>query len=93
MVPVTLLEGLRRLVLVLLVVDDPQDLDEPKAARSRRRAASWSGSTSAMGPAAPPRWLVASGPQMQVDPAALEFEFVDLALAVVLAAGLEGENL
>jgi hypothetical protein len=30
---------------------------------------------------------------VQVDPAALELEFVDLALAVVFAAGLEGEDL
>ena len=33
----------------------------------------------------PPGWLVASGPQVRVDPAALELELVDLALAVVLA--------
>jgi hypothetical protein len=33
------------------------------------------------------------GPEVQVDPAALEFELVDLAFAVVLAAGLEGEDL
>jgi hypothetical protein len=31
---------------------------------------------------------VASGPQVQVEPAALELELVDLALAVILAAGL-----
>jgi hypothetical protein len=30
---------------------------------------------------------------MQVHPAALDFEFVDLALAVFLAAGLEGQDL
>jgi hypothetical protein len=30
---------------------------------------------------------------VQVDPAALELELVDLAFAVVLTAGLEGENL
>ncbi len=29
---------------------------------------------------------------MQVDPAALELELVDLALAVILAAGLEREQ-
>jgi hypothetical protein len=29
---------------------------------------------------------------VQVDPAALELELVDLALAVVLAAGLEGQH-
>ena len=41
----------------------------------------------------PPRWLVASDPQVQVDPAALELELVDLALAVLFAAGLEGHDL
>ena len=30
-------------------LDDLQDLTKPKATRSRRRAASWSGSTAAMG--------------------------------------------
>jgi hypothetical protein len=30
---------------------------------------------------------------VQVDPAALELEFIDLALAVVFATGLEGQNL
>jgi hypothetical protein len=39
------------IVVVVVVVDDPQDLDEAKAAHSRRRAASWSGSTSAIRPA------------------------------------------
>jgi hypothetical protein len=39
------------------------------------------------------RWgLVAAGAQVQIDPAALQFEFVDLALAVVLTPGLEGQN-
>jgi hypothetical protein len=38
-------------VVVVVVVDDPQDLHEAKAAHSRRRAASWSGSTSAIRPA------------------------------------------
>jgi hypothetical protein len=33
------------------------------------------------------------GPEVQVDPAALELELVDLALAVVLATGLEGQDL
>jgi hypothetical protein len=41
----------------------------------------------------PPWWFVASGPQVEVDPAAVELELVDLALAVVLAASLERENL
>jgi hypothetical protein len=46
-----------------------------------------------MGRRLPLRWLVASGPEVQVDAAALELELVDLALAVVVAAGLEGEDL
>jgi hypothetical protein len=40
-----------------------------------------------------PGWLVAAGPQVQIHPAALELELVDLALAVVLATGLEGQDL
>jgi hypothetical protein len=40
-----------------------------------------------------PGWLVASGPQMQIHPAALELELVELALAVGLATGLEGQDL
>jgi hypothetical protein len=41
----------------------------------------------------PPRWLVASGPEVQVDQVALELELVDLAFAVVLATSLEREDL
>jgi hypothetical protein len=37
-------------------------------------------------------WLVASSPEVQIDPAALELELVHLALAVVLAARLEREQ-
>jgi hypothetical protein len=89
-----LLDGLVVLVLDVVVVDDPQVSTKPKAARSRRRAASWSGSTSAIGSSRlRPRRLVASGAQVQVDPAALELELVDLALEVVVAAGLEGQDL
>ena len=40
-----------------------------------------------------PRRLVPAGPEVKVDPVALEFELVDLAFAVVLAAGLEGQDL
>jgi hypothetical protein len=40
----------------------------------------------------PPWRIVAAGPQVQVDPAALEFKLVDLALAVVLATRLEGSG-
>jgi hypothetical protein len=39
-----------------------------------------------------PRWLVAPGPQVQIHPAALPLDLVDLAFAVVLAGGLEGEH-
>ena len=45
------------------------------------------------GPSRLPPWrLVAAGAQVQVDPAALELELVDLALGVILAASLEGED-
>jgi hypothetical protein len=39
-----------------------------------------------------PRRVVASGPEMQVHAAALPLDLVELALAVVLTAGLEGEH-
>jgi hypothetical protein len=76
------------------VVDDPQDLDEaeggPKPAQGRLLV----GVELDHGPSRlPSRGLVASGAQVQVDPAALELEFVDLALAVVFIASLEGEHL
>jgi hypothetical protein len=38
-------------------------------------------------------WLVAPGPEVQVDLTALELELVDFALAVSLAPRLEGEDL
>jgi hypothetical protein len=40
-----------------------------------------------------PRWVVPAGPEVQVDSAALELELVDLAFAVVFAAGLKGQDL
>jgi hypothetical protein len=40
-----------------------------------------------------PRRLVASRPEVHVNPSALELELVDLALPVILAAGLEGQDL
>src|SRR4029453_14076052 len=40
-----------------------------------------------------PRWLVAAGAEMQIDPAALELELVDLALAVLLPPGPETPEL
>jgi hypothetical protein len=82
------------LVLVGLMVDDLQNGAEaeggPQPAQGRllvrvelSHGPSW----------LPARWLVASGPEVEVHPAALELELVDLALAVVLAAGLEREDL
>jgi hypothetical protein len=37
--------------------------------------------------------LVPAGAQVQADPAALPLDLIDLALAAILAAGLEGEQL
>jgi hypothetical protein len=72
------------------VVDDRQDLDEaeggPQASQGRRLV----GVDLDQGPSRLAlRGLVASGPQVQVEPAALELKLVDLALALILAAGLE----
>jgi hypothetical protein len=39
------------------------------------------------------RRVIQADAEVQVDPAALEFELVDLALAVLLTAGLEGQEL
>jgi hypothetical protein len=39
------------------------------------------------------RRVIPAGAQVQVHPAALRLDLIDLALAVVLAAGLEGEQL
>jgi hypothetical protein len=76
------------------VVDDPQDLDEAEGSSKPAQGRLLVGVDLSNGPGQlPPRWFVASGPEMQIDARALEFEFVDLALAVVLAAGLEGEDL
>jgi hypothetical protein len=77
-------------VLAVVVVDDPQDLDEAEGgsqpAQGRLLVGVDLGHDSGR---LPPRWLVAPGPQVQVDPAAPELELVDLALAVVLIASLE----
>src|SRR4029453_14901110 len=40
-----------------------------------------------------PRWLVAAGAEMEINPAALELELLDLALAVLLPPGLERQDL
>jgi hypothetical protein len=88
------LEGLVVVVLVVVVVDDPQDLDEAEGGSQATQGRLVVGVDLGHGPARlPSRWLVASDPEVQVDPATLELELVDLALAVVLAAGLEGEDL
>jgi hypothetical protein len=83
-----LIEGLI-VVLVGLVVDDLQDLDEaeggPQAAQGRLLVRVDLGH----GPGRlRPRWLVAPGPEVQVDPVGLELKLVDLAFAVVLAVML-----
>jgi hypothetical protein len=76
------------------VVDDPQDEDEaeggPEPPQRRLLLRVELGHDPSR---LPPRRLVASGPQVQVDPAALELELVDLALAVLLAGGLERQDL
>ena len=76
------------------MVDDLQSLDEaesgPQPAQGRLLVRVDLGHDPSR---LPPWWIVASGPQVQVDPAALELELVDLALAVVLTARLEGEDL
>jgi hypothetical protein len=76
------------------VVDDPEDLDEAEGGSQPPQGHLLVGVDLAYGPSRlPPLWLVASGSEVQVDPAALELQLVDLALAVVLAAGLKGEHL
>jgi hypothetical protein len=70
-----LLDGLVVLVLALVVVDDLQDLDEaeggsqPPQGRLLVRIDLGHGRGRL-----PPRWFVAAGPEVQVDPAALKFE-------------------
>jgi hypothetical protein len=92
--------GLERLLVVLIpaglvVVDDSQNLDVAKGGPRPPQGNVLVGVDLSHGPrpALPLRWLVAAGAQVQVDPAALERELVDLALAVVLAAGLERQDL
>ena len=85
---------LDQLVVVILdVVDDPQDLDEAEGGSQPPQGRLLLGVDVGHGPIRLPPWrLVAAGPEMQVDAAALELELVDLAFAVVLAAGLEREQ-
>jgi hypothetical protein len=71
------------------VVDDPQDLDEAEGGPQPAQGRLLVGVDRSHGPSQlSPRWLVASGLQVQVDPAALPLEFVDIALAVVFAVML-----
>ena len=71
-----LLDGLVVLVLAV-VVDDPQDLDETESGSQATQGRRLVGVDLGHGPIwIAPRWLVASSPQMQVHPAALDFEFV-----------------
>ncbi len=77
-----------------MVVDDPQDLDEAEGGAQAPQGRLLIRVDVGHGRSRlPPRWFVASGPEMQIDTRALEFEFVDLALAVVLATRLEGQHL
>jgi hypothetical protein len=78
-----------------VVVDDSQNLDVAEGGPKPPQGNVLVGVDLGHGPrpALPLRWLVAAGAQVQVDPAALERELVDLALAVVLAVGLERQDL
>jgi hypothetical protein len=76
-----------------VVVDDPQDLDEAEGGSEAPQGRLLVGVELGHGRSCLLPWcLVASGPQVQVDAAALELQLVDLAFAVVLATRLEGEN-
>ncbi len=79
---------------VILIIDDPKDLDEAEGGSQPPQGRLLVRVDLSHGPGRlAPRWLVASGAQVEVDPAALELELVDLALAVVFAAGLERQDL
>jgi hypothetical protein len=70
--------------LVGLVVDDRQDLDEAEGGSQASQGRRLVGIELGHSPRRlPPRWLVASGPKVQVDRSGLELELVDLALAVL----------
>ena len=82
------------LLLAQVMVNDPQDLDEAEGGSQPPQGRLLVGVELGHDRSPlPPRGLVAAGPQVQVDPAALEFELVDLALTEILTAGLEGEDL
>ena len=82
--PLALVDGLAVLVLVVVVVDDPQDLDEAEGgsqpAQGRLLVGVDLGHVSSR---LPPRWLVASGPEVQVDPAALPLDLIVISGRVV----------
>ena len=86
--------GFALALVLVVVVDDPQDFDKAEGSSKPPQGRLLVGVDLGHGPSRlPPRRLVTPGPQVQVDPAALELKFVDLALAVVLAARLEGQDL
>jgi hypothetical protein len=88
-----LLEGLVVvLVLAGAMVDDLEDLDEAERGPQPPQDRLLAGVDLGHGPGRLPP-LVASGSEVEVDAAALGLEFVDLALAVVFAGGLEGQDL
>jgi hypothetical protein len=65
------------LVLALVVVDDPQDLDEAEGGSQPAQGRLLVGVDLGHGTGRlPPRWLVASGPEVEVDPAALPLDLV-----------------
>ena len=76
------------------MVDDPQDLDEAEGGSQLPQGRLLVGVDLSHGPARlAPRRLVPAGAKMQVDLATLELELVDLTLAVIITAGLEGQDL
>ena len=81
--PVGQLAVLDQFVVVILgVVDDPQDLDEAEGGSQPPQGRLLVGVDLSHGPARlAPRRLVPAGAKMQVDPATLEFELVDLTLS------------
>lgn len=76
------------------MVNDPQDRDEAEGGPQPPQGRLLVRVDLSHGPGRlGSRGLVASSPKVQVDPAALDLELVDLAFEVVLTAGLEGQDL
>ena len=76
------------------MVDDPQGLDEAEGGSKPAQGRLLIGVDLGHGRSwLPLRWLVVAGPEVQVDPATVELELVDLALAVILTARLERKYL